>query len=201
MQFYCFSTCLCVSFFHYTNYHCLRCHLFPFQLLEIKKVVFEWHADSQVYCVNGYVHPSTNSLLGLLGLLGGSAPHLPTVQTNKGRSVPLGTSRQGLLFQRRNKVMRRNWAWCWNLCFKEKNRWVKAEHKKTNSVRQCKKVLTEKQRIKVISGEKSIKGNCCQVRPWLIAVICGIWFWWNYLQSIKMVCSIALFREDLPCSL
>lgn len=42
--------------------------------------------------------PQTNpeSLLGFLGLLGGPATHLPTVQTDKGRSVPLGASRQRL---------------------------------------------------------------------------------------------------------
>lgn len=44
----------------------------------------------------GSPQKNPESLLGFLGLLGGPATHLPTVQTDKGRSVPLGASRQRL---------------------------------------------------------------------------------------------------------
>lgn len=52
----------------------------------------------------GILQPATDSLLGLLGSLGGPVTRLPTVQTDKGRSVPLGTSRRWRLFQGSNKV-------------------------------------------------------------------------------------------------
>lgn len=43
----------------------------------------------------GILQPATGSPLGLLGSLGGPVSRLPAVPTDKGGSVPLGTSRRG----------------------------------------------------------------------------------------------------------
>lgn len=52
----------------------------------------------------GVLQPATHSPLGLLGSLGEPVSRLPTAQTDKGGSVPLGSSRRWRLFQGSNKV-------------------------------------------------------------------------------------------------